>query len=300
MALQYFIGIPKPLLELKTGQIIGVDFKCLCYTYNMSVGNTKTGSGYTIIEVMIFLAVSGMMFAIAANFINGKQANAEFNQGMSQFASELQQSINDVGNGYYTSGEDVTCSIDAITSKPKIVSAGGTSERGSNQACVFLGKLVQFKANGDDQYYKVSVIAARKSPSTATSITDVPKNYTEADPTISDTLLTETKKLRWGMKVDNVSSSSTADIPGFAIVKTFAAGTEGGGSQSSRTIPIETATYGTPLTTISGANLDTWAATNSGVKICLIGGNGKYGRISIGVSGNKAVVKKEILGSTAC
>ena len=61
----------------------------------------RKSGGYTIIEVMIFLAVSAFMFVVAAYFIQGKQANAEFNQGMQAINSSMQKVINDVNDNNY-------------------------------------------------------------------------------------------------------------------------------------------------------------------------------------------------------
>ena len=64
-------------------------------------GKNKQPLGYTIIEVMIVLAVSGLMFIIAATFINGKQQRATFTAGVNEMASELQNVIEQVNDGSY-------------------------------------------------------------------------------------------------------------------------------------------------------------------------------------------------------
>lgn len=55
--------------------------------------------GYTIVEVLIFMAVSGLMFVMAVVFVSGKQANAEFRQGLYVVNSDIRSVINDVANG---------------------------------------------------------------------------------------------------------------------------------------------------------------------------------------------------------
>ena len=54
--------------------------------------HSKQPFGYTIVEVMIVLAVSSAMFLIAANFINGKQERTAFSQGSNEMVSQLQRS----------------------------------------------------------------------------------------------------------------------------------------------------------------------------------------------------------------
>lgn len=50
----------------------------------------KSPLGYTVVEVMIVLAVSGIMFLVAANFINGKQQKTSFANGVNEMASRIQ------------------------------------------------------------------------------------------------------------------------------------------------------------------------------------------------------------------
>lgn len=99
----------------------------------------KTPLGYTIVEVMIVLAISTAMFAMAARFVNGKQAKTAFNEGVNNFASQIQSVINQVNDGEY-SDVFVTCTGgNGIISIP---SAG--TDQGINSPCVFLGKFLHF------------------------------------------------------------------------------------------------------------------------------------------------------------
>src|SRR5947209_7153977 len=108
---------------------------CLCYTEtDMKGGKTKTPRGYTIVEVMIFLAVSGFMFIIAAQFVSGKQAHAEFRQGMNDVKAQVQQTINDVANGYFPSNSDFSCNTESGRPQPDTGSTG----QGQNKGCVFM------------------------------------------------------------------------------------------------------------------------------------------------------------------
>ena len=100
--------------------------------------------GYTIVEVMIVLAVSGMMFVIAANFINGKQQRTSFFQGSNDMANIIQKVIDDVTNGNFS---DVALDCDSAGAGSVDVrdSSDITADtQGTNPDCVFLGKLVHF------------------------------------------------------------------------------------------------------------------------------------------------------------
>src|SRR4051812_20289476 len=104
--------------------------------------------GYTIVEVMIFMAVSGFMFVIAAYFVNGKQASAEFRQGMNSANTVVQQVMNQINSSFYPSQENFTCKI---TGKPHLFAT--PNKLGTNQECVFLGSVLQFGTPADNTKY---------------------------------------------------------------------------------------------------------------------------------------------------
>lgn len=97
--------------------------------------------GYTIVETLIFLAVSGAMFISAAAFINGRQSRAEFSTGVRDFESVIGDVANDVSNGYFGTSDGLSCSINPDGSiRP---STGSTMKLGSNGVCMFIGKALQ-------------------------------------------------------------------------------------------------------------------------------------------------------------
>jgi hypothetical protein len=128
--------------------------------------------GYTIIEVMIVLAVSGFMFIIAANFINGKQEKAAFTQGSNDTVSRLDKIVEEVTDGHY-SDVPLQCSVVGSTLS---VGTSGVGAQGQNPNCVFLGKIVRFYNAGSghrDHYGAYSIAAVR-------GITDFPDDLVGA------------------------------------------------------------------------------------------------------------------------
>src|SRR4051812_28553600 len=101
----------------------------------------KLPLGYTVIEVMIVLAVSGLMFVIATNFISGKQAKTSFTAGSNELASKVQDLIGEVNDGKYS---DIPLSCSANIGGPTSVSDGApdAETQGTNPQCVFLGKIL--------------------------------------------------------------------------------------------------------------------------------------------------------------
>ncbi len=55
--------------------------------------------GYTIIEVLMFLAISGLIFVTTMVAIRGQAAHSEFIAGTNDINTKLQQWINEVVTG---------------------------------------------------------------------------------------------------------------------------------------------------------------------------------------------------------
>jgi prepilin-type N-terminal cleavage/methylation domain-containing protein len=143
----------------------------------------KTPLGYTIIEVMVVLAVSGVMFLIAANFVNGKQERTAFTEGINETASRIQDVIEQVTDGQYS---DIlqTCSFTGgITN---ILPAGGSHNQGTSTQCVFLGKLISFTYPSTHGYEVFSLAGGRVDA----PIDGSPINLTSVDPAIVPSLTT--------------------------------------------------------------------------------------------------------------
>jgi len=78
------------------------------------IGGNKP-HGYTIVEVLIFLAISSLMFLLAAGFISGKQSAVEFKQGMNDINTQIGSVVNDVANGQYPPSATFTCTAPPLS-----------------------------------------------------------------------------------------------------------------------------------------------------------------------------------------
>jgi len=119
---------------------------------NMRGGNKY--SGYTIIEVLIVLAISSFMFVIASQFISGKAADTSFRTGVNEMASRIQDAIDQVSNGQYTD-QQVACSV--VGSDLTFTANSGS--QGNSQDCIFIGKYFAFSE--DDTKYPLYTIAGK-------------------------------------------------------------------------------------------------------------------------------------------
>ena len=121
--------------------------------------NGGAKAGYTLIEVLIFLAVSGVLFVSAILAISGRQQAVEFQQSTRDAQNLMNDIINQVSSGFYPKTDDIICSVVGAGSPTITVGAAGSQTQGSSDDCVFLGKSLQF-TNGTD--FKVISIAGRR------------------------------------------------------------------------------------------------------------------------------------------
>lgn len=105
----------------------------------MKSGNSS--HGYTIVETIIFLAVTGVLFLSAVGLFSGQQDKTRFTQSLREVAADITTVINETESGYYPGNANFTCTASGNT-RPTVMP--GTKDQGSNQDCIFLGKAIQF------------------------------------------------------------------------------------------------------------------------------------------------------------
>lgn len=122
-------------------------------------------TGFTIIEVMIVLAITGALLLVAILAVNGKQNTTEFIVAFQQAKLQINQTINEVNNGYYP--------------------ATSATLEGSDIDHTFLGLALQFGVKGTDpeQIQQYTVIGNRlQNPGVANS--PLASTYEQADTTL--------------------------------------------------------------------------------------------------------------------
>ena len=143
-------------------------------------GKNREPLGYTIVEVLIVLAVSGLLFVMAANFISGRQGKTAFNQGVNEMTSRLQGMVNDVSDGNYS---DLPASC-AFNGTNTVTNSGGAGPpHGENPQCVFLGKLIHFTGKIPTHTYEILSVAGGRLDTAGKPIVNLngPNN---ADPKV--------------------------------------------------------------------------------------------------------------------
>lgn len=174
----------------------------------MKGGKNRQPLGYTIVEVMIVLAVSSLMFAIAANFINGKQARSSFTAGVNSLASRVQSTIEQVTDGSY-SDIPLNCSV----------TGGGLSfTGGSTGKCMFLGKILHFDESNNQTAYEVFTIAGARFSASGAPVTTLSTAFPTAVIAPSD--LTNQQAVPQSLSVKDISFTTPA---GATVTSNYAA-----------------------------------------------------------------------------
>lgn len=252
------------------------------------------------------------MFILAAVFISGKQGNAEYKQGVSDLASQIQQVINDVGNGQYPypSSGDLTCA--PSTSPGGLTFGTGGNGQGTNGGCVFLGQVLQLAPqdnNGTPNpnpnlIYDVYTVAGNRCSDASSTCTsnNLSTDFTDARPTAvySGVNLTEHKTLEWGTTVTAMYSGSTP-INGVGFFGSFSgfgnyanSGTLSSSSQDVGVAVIPSATLVQSESWMVGqiANISS-TTSQPDVTICLANGNHKASVTIGGGNGQRLTVEAE-------
>ncbi len=97
--------------------------------------------GFTIVEVLIVLAISGVIMAATIPFISGKQSSTQYTVGINQLQAQISSIINNISTGNIPVAGSYVCTESSST-------INITSSAGSNTgACQFIGEAIYFQKN---------------------------------------------------------------------------------------------------------------------------------------------------------
>jgi prepilin-type N-terminal cleavage/methylation domain-containing protein len=122
--------------------------------------------GFTMVEVMVVLAVTSVMAISALAFINGRQNRTQFTMAINTLQQQIQQVINETTNGYYPQTTAFSCSRGTPSAPPTLTAQAAGDHQGQNPDCIFLGKVMQFGVAGSNpqKYNVIPIIANRLDP----------------------------------------------------------------------------------------------------------------------------------------
>jgi hypothetical protein len=262
---------------------------------------------------MIVLAVTGALFLIAFDEINGKQNITEFQQGINGIESSIKQTISEVDTGDYPNTNNFTCNgtTGTLTINP------GTNAQGSNTGCIFLGKVLQFGVqNTNPQQYIAYTIAGLQNNtgtlSSAAPVAIAPGITTNTTPNYPNASVSSL--LNYGLTVKSMysvaSNGTKTAIGAVGFISTLGSytGTQlVSGSQQIDLIPVigtGSAINASSPTVVDAINKSLASSTinpGDGVQICFASGTtNQSGLITIGDGGGNLAVSLTIESDTTC
>jgi len=267
----------------------------------------KKQTGYTILEVLIFLAVSSLMFVSAMRAINGRQKQVQFTQSIQEFDAKIKDLINDVTTSYYPTNETVNCIVD--NGGEVVIGKSETpQELGTNDDCIYVGKVIHFQSNGDDTAMRIYAMAGKRYSDTALtpsySISEAKPKAVSNPGNIDFIESAEDFTTLYGLRVTRVirpiSDTDFTDYGSIAIMSNFGGSSiseaqsvqiggikgssMGGDGQSSLNIINQI------TDNVSGSGLPGYFEkdTDEGVVICLESPHGKKASLALGVKGSNS------------
>ncbi|MFZ1812432.1 MAG: prepilin-type N-terminal cleavage/methylation domain-containing protein [Candidatus Saccharimonadales bacterium] len=161
------------------------------------------GKGFTVIEVMIFLTISGLLLIMAFVGAGGMARQARFSDSVNSFQSLILKQYEEVLSGVNTRAAADGC--------------GGVSASPGSGGCILLGKVITWKTSSASPQGKLWHVTTSNM-----SVPDTGDIYTQlaaAGPTMSVVgTTTETFELAWGASFQEASRST--DKLGSGPIKT--------------------------------------------------------------------------------
>ena len=159
--------------------------------------------GFTIIEVILFLALSGLFLTIAFAGIRGRTESVQFTDSMRSLQSFLVSEQNKVLNG-----------VNSSPTAPASCSSGSPVDTGTSNNCILVGRVISFGQDVTDlSKVTVSVLYGDKlSPTVIAEENDL-RLISETEPR-SDGVTESTYQISWGTEFDlshSINIGSTAE-----------------------------------------------------------------------------------------
>jgi type II secretory pathway pseudopilin PulG len=265
--------------------------------------------GFTIIETMIFLAVSGALVVVGLSAVYGTQSQSEFRVAVNDAQQQIDKVINNVANGYYADTSKITCNNVGDTT---FIDETTPSATGTNLDCSFLGRVIWFRESPAPPAFVVYSVAGIRQKGGVDKKEVV--NMAEADPDVIESSKEEIL-LKNGLTIGKVSIGTTPQIGAVGFFTSFGSYTSSGslGSSSSK--------YnfaGLSGTNINSDNIRSMIKTpgfrtqydnnvpfygknpNDGIRVCLLGGNNQHAIITIGGQGKLATTALTINPGVTC
>lgn len=257
----------------------------------------KSGSkalGFTIVETLIFLAVSSVLLVSALTLVNGAQHRNEFTQAINDLDQQVNNVFNDVANGYYPNSSNFTCT--KTGANVQIAASASPVPQGTNTDCVFLGKVIHFTSG--DNFFVFSVAGLRqfsgppvREVRTLDEASPTAISFTNAAPSLPD--VTNVQTLKNGLsvyKVKGLAGGTFGSVGIFTTLANYNGSVIRSGGTSLQIVPINNTGLGDNQGwAATKINTRPWVSSSvDGVVVCIDSGStDQHAVLTIGGGGRK-------------
>lgn len=243
------------------------------------------GNGYTMVEVMIVLSITAVMFVAVALSFNGRRGRTEFTQAVRDFEAKLQTTIGEVANGAYSPGQ---CSA-PVSSGPPVIGGSGNSGR-----CVFNGKAYTGYGTPTTSSTISTLVGRRQSGNPERDVVTI----AESQPVVA-TSSSEQYNHSFQMRVTKIASLASGNprVYAFGFMVPFAGAVSLQADQSVGTKQVSLyGLVGSSSLTTSGnvVNTTNFVPMSSGIVICLRGQNEQRAELRIGAADSQSLIFSEL------
>lgn len=283
----------------------------------------RVSYGYTIVELMIVLAVSAALLVSGLLLVGNQQKKAELSSSATSFKALVDDVINTVSSGYYKNIGNFKCESTLVPQPHPDITSGGNGI-GTNKGCIFIGKAIQFGVNGDPTAINIYSLAGLQykngvAPTEADSIlTTYPTAIAEStlNPVAALNNNIERTKLGYGLGIKVVSgsarvkyNSSVATTNTVAFVTDFAGldadNNPTSGSRTANLYVVDGVLIGDNVLAVSNKIANGPGPTSkfikpntNGVTVCLTSGVKKNIVLKIGSNGRQLSTQMQIINDT--
>lgn len=157
-------------------------------------------SGFTIIETILFLAISSAMVVVAMVSIQGRTQQVQFDDSIRSLESFLETRLAQVDNGS-VDRPDASCQYNGVS----------LTTSASNGSCVFLGYMLRFDPSGSDvpqTDIEVYQIYGARLSSAEISACDPGETFACVVPTAIPSTPVETFTVPWSVELVQAQTDS--------------------------------------------------------------------------------------------
>lgn len=172
--------------------------------------------GFTIIELMLFLGITGALFAALMLGVNGNLTQQHYRDGVQSYVSLLQNEFSEVANTRNDRDDSWSCDNSVVAERSATPEARGTS------SCVLLGRAIYVSDDGTSVVTSPIIGTLNEDASAAVVKGDLAVITEDYKPKIAQAFGTVKTNLDWGLNLKTTDGKTSG--ASFLIIRSPASG----------------------------------------------------------------------------